>query len=325
MKKENMRYYIIACFMIMVAAPAQVGAATMQEIENQLRRLHQDVADMQQFLYRSDISDNAAFSPIPSSTQLSKTTVRIDEMQDLIQQLNGSIEEMNFVLERKTAQINKMLEDIDYRLKKLEEVTPEKIVQDEKNVLKNDTEQKKNTIENDAVSSSSAAKQDESKKQQKEAAKEQEPIDLQKSPFSTAQEDDIAVTRAQGLTAEQLYEKALQLWKQSKYQSAAQHFKAFIEEHEGHALSSNAHYWLGESYYAQKSFQQAARHFLQVYQKYGTTNKVPDSLLKLAMSLNQLEKNKEACFTLQKLGEEFPSQPDTIRQKATSLKENIHC
>ncbi|NDF11667.1 MAG: tol-pal system protein YbgF [Proteobacteria bacterium] len=117
-------------------------------------------------------------------------------------------------------------------------------------------------------------------------------------------------------TPEGEYDDAFSLLREEKYDDAIAAFEHFNEKYPDNTLVGNAHYWIGECYYAKKEYDQASVHFLKTYQKYPKGQKAPDTLLKLAMSLQQLDKKKEACTTLEKLYQDFPKMPSSVRQKA---------
>src|SRR5690606_33153259 len=102
-------------------------------------------------------------------------------------------------------------------------------------------------------------------------------------------------------------------------------FNAFLEKYPEHELSSNVYYWLGEAYYVQNKFEKASVQFARGYQTFPKGNKATDCLLKLALSLERMNKKPEACTTLQKLSREFPTLKGTARKKADELKSSLKC
>jgi len=49
-------------------------------------------------------------------------------------------------------------------------------------------------------------------------------------------------------------------------------------------LAANAQYWIGETYYAEKKWNDAIVEFQKVLKEYKGSDKVPDALLKIGMS-----------------------------------------
>ncbi len=66
---------------------------------------------------------------------------------------------------------------------------------------------------------------------------------------------------------------------------AEQGFETFLQSNPKHVLAGNAQYWLGESYYARKDYQNAMTAFAEGYKNYKTSPKGPDNLLKLGLTL----------------------------------------
>lgn len=116
------------------------------------------------------------------------------------------------------------------------------------------------------------------------------------------------------------YDYALSLMlKKQDFARAETALKAFIEKNPKDKLTGNAYYWLGETYYVRKSYQDAAFSFAEGFQKFPKNNKAPDSLLKLGMSLERLKKRKEACTAYSRLLGTFPKA--TARMKARVKRE----
>src|SRR3546814_2032630 len=69
--------------------------------------------------------------------------------------------------------------------------------------------------------------------------------------------------------------------KQRDFAGAETAWKAFVEKHPDHDLAANGLYWLGETYYVQGNYAEAARTFLKGFQRFPDSNKAPDNLFKL--------------------------------------------
>lgn len=107
--------------------------------------------------------------------------------------------------------------------------------------------------------------------------------------------------------ARQQYAYAFGQLKTRNYDQAENALRAFVDLHPDNPLAGNAMYWMGETYYVRKQFAEAARIFLDAYQRFPKGNKAPDNLYKLAKSLSQISENKSACTTYAELIKTFPS------------------
>lgn len=122
------------------------------------------------------------------------------------------------------------------------------------------------------------------------------------------------------------YDYALSLMlKQQDFVKAESALKAFIEQNPKDKLTGNAHYWLGETYYVRKSYQDAAFAFAEGFQKFPRNNKAPDSLLKLGMSLERLNKRKEACTAYSRLLGTFPKAPPRMKARVQREQRRAKC
>ena len=93
----------------------------------------------------------------------------------------------------------------------------------------------------------------------------------------------------------------------------------------GVGLSGNALYWLGETHYVRRQFEPAAVAFLEGYKNFPKGSKAADNLLKLGMSLAGLNRQKEACTTFAKLGQEFPDAPNNLKAVAENERRKLSC
>ena len=102
-------------------------------------------------------------------------------------------------------------------------------------------------------------------------------------------------------------------------------FNKILSKHPQDKLAGNAQYWLGETYYARKEFDRAAVSFAKGYQNYKESPKRADSLLKLGMSMQSLNKKDEACAAFVSLPTEFPKADKTLKNKAAEGAKKLGC
>jgi len=130
----------------------------------------------------------------------------------------------------------------------------------------------------------------------------------------------------QGTTnAPQAYDKAFSYLQQSNYTDAQTAFTDFLKTYPTHPLAANAQYWLGETYYAQTQYSTAAKTFAKAFQDHPNGQKAADALLKLAMTLDKMNKRADACLTLVELGKRFPAGPASTLRKAEEERQRMEC
>ncbi len=122
-----------------------------------------------------------------------------------------------------------------------------------------------------------------------------------------------------------LYETAYGYLLQQDYGAAEVAFSDFLQRYPRDDLSGNAQYWLGESHYVRGQYKSAAGAFLKGYQTYSKSSKAPDSLLKLAMSLDRLGQKDAACSSYTELVNRFPKAPAHVKNRAASERRRVGC
>lgn len=123
----------------------------------------------------------------------------------------------------------------------------------------------------------------------------------------------------------QLYETAYGYLLQRDYGAAEAAFDDFLKKFPQDSLAGNAQYWLGESHFVRGQYKTAASAFLKGYQSYAQSAKAPDSLLKLAMSLDRLGQKDAACSSYSELNIKFPNAPQSVKSRAQSERQRVGC
>ena len=72
------------------------------------------------------------------------------------------------------------------------------------------------------------------------------------------------------------------------------------------ALLDNAQYWIGEAYYVTRDYDRAAQAFRAVGEKFPSSRKAPDALLKLGYTQFEQKHLSDARATLSTVVERFP-------------------
>ena len=92
-------------------------------------------------------------------------------------------------------------------------------------------------------------------------------------------------------------------------------FEEFVAVYPDHKLAGNAQYWIGECYYSQKRFAEAAEEFAKVEKSYPASHKVPAALLKKGLSLAELKRMPEAQAALQRIVERHGQSEEAAKAK----------
>jgi len=125
--------------------------------------------------------------------------------------------------------------------------------------------------------------------------------------------------------ADQLYHDGYKMMMDGDYAGAERAFKTFVQRNPQHVLAGNAQYWLGESYYARRDYQNAAVAFAEGYKVYKNGQKGPDSLLKLGITLSVMGKKQEACAMFARFNQDYPRANDLQRRRIDQERQKNGC
>lgn len=151
------------------------------------------------------------------------------------------------------------------------------------------------------------------------------PVAVSQSQLKPVVAGPEAAGGADPANTKQLYETAYGHLLQQDYGAAEVAFDDFLKKYPSDPLAGNAQYWLGESFFVRGQYKQAAGAFLKGYQTYGKSAKAPDSLLKLAMSLDRLGQKDAACSSYGELSTRFPTAAPHIKSRAQSERQRLAC
>ncbi len=307
--------------------PAQLAAQDTTDLRNELNRLRNDVADLQRQLAGGrgggDYgASRPAVAAVGNETPTAQLKVQVDQMEQEVRGMTGQMEQLTFQVGQVNTRLEKLIEDVDFRLSALERGA------------------------GPAATGAAAP----SNRQPPAAGRPQS--GLQPPPGQPAIRQDIDAGISElpppavattlegsrtpppppGLAAatpkgspEEQYAAAFGLLKTGDYTAAAEGMEQFVKNNPKHELAGNAVYWLGETHYVRKDYARAATYFLDGFQKYPQSPKGPDNLLKLGMTLAALDHKAEACQALGQIKIKYSQVPEKIVQRANSERERLSC
>lgn len=228
---------------------------------------------------------------------LANMEVRIGRIETQLRELTGKVEEAEFRQSGFLKAFTKLQADIEFRFKELEE----------SGVPGKGAEKKRSPF----VTTKSPKEAEEQLKKAREVERQ----------FKARIEE----ARLPAGTPEEQYDFAQDLMRRGEYEGAEAAFSTFIAKYPEHTLAGNAQYWLGETFYVRKDYPRAAEAFLVGYQKYGSSSKGPDSLLKLGLTMAGMGQGGEACTILRELEIRYPDAPQRIKRRADAEARRLSC
>ena len=124
---------------------------------------------------------------------------------------------------------------------------------------------------------------------------------------------DLAREEAQATPED--YRRALAFVRQNEYDRAVQLLREFLRGNPSSTLVPNAHYWIGECYFALGDYSQAILQFNEVRQQYPRSDRVPPSLLKIGLAFLEMGNKREARLAFQKVVSDYPSSPEAAQAR----------
>ena len=269
---------------------------------------------------------------------IAKQSIQIAELQNEIQSLTAQIEEMIFTMQSTVNNFNTFKEDAEFRFTDLNTKAEniEKVQNNSKTQTLSVMQSEMFTANEEeldlepkslgTINMTSLPVEENSPFEVKidDDAEEQQIINTisqdnivslgeQKIPLSILPESD----------EESQYEYAINLLKQGDYETAEKAFTEFISIGDDKNYLSNSHFWLAETYYVRENYKDAAKNYLSLYQTFPNANKAPDALLKLGISLVNMQQKEQGCMTFIQLQESYPeANPSIIDRSNLELKRN---
>ncbi len=335
---------VIAVTPLLAPAPAAAQSSDVQPLVNTINRLERQLQALERTVYRGGARPAGASSGASAGSggavppaAVSQLQFKASQLEEQMRGLTGQIEEMGFKVNQISARLDRLVADVDFRLRALEDNN------DRANTVPGPTAQNLRSQSGSPAPAASSFTANPSSaparsgslgtltQSQIDAAGIKRPAagasatqQASTTPAAPAPAPAATATLPEG-SPEDRYNYARGFLMRRDYAGAEQVLRAFVETYPENALSGNAQYWLGETFYVRNDFGTAARTFADGFQRYPGSSKAPDNLLKLGMSLAALDRTEDACITLDKLASEYPKSSASIKQRAQSERTRLKC
>jgi tol-pal system protein YbgF len=127
-------------------------------------------------------------------------------------------------------------------------------------------------------------------------------------------------TSAKTPTEEELYNRAKQSFDQGQVVQARRGFEEMLQRYPTSANADNAQFWIGETFYREKSYEKAILEYQKVIEKYPKGNKVPAALLKQGHAFLALGDKINSRLIFEELIRKYP-QTSEAKTAGDKLKE----
>ena len=237
---------------------------------------------------------------------------RIDKLQMEVQNLMGRFEESKYFAQKTFGETKTLREAYQGRIEDLDK----RIAALNKNV----EEWEKKIAAQEKEKENKTAKGEEEPGEEKPSGSQTPPAKPgpTKEPVASPKTDP-QEKKSIG-SADEAYKKAYDQFSKGNIEGAKAGFKKFLEAYPKSKFTENAHYWLGESYFAEKKYEEAILEFDEVIKKYPKGNKVPDALLRQGMAFLEMKDTINAKLILKEVAKRFPKSEQANRARK-KLKE----
>ena len=281
---------------------------------DQMQIISQDLKTLESAFYKkSDIIDKSKSSNTNNLNEdvLTKHLLRLNEIEDQFRQLTNQFEEINFKMDKLSTRITKMQSDNQMRFSDLENIDPKNNINKKKAKLPGTSEPQ----DLGAIPGYSS----------KNLPEEQETNSIGTTAAVTTSEAERSESLLPNKPPKEQYEFAISFMKIGDYETAEFALKEFIDKNKDHDLAGNAQYWYGETFRIRQLYSDAATAYLDGYQNYPKSDKAPDNLLKLGITMVQLGEKEQGCTMITGIKKQYPKASKSVLQKAQYEQKKFNC
>ena len=294
---------------------AEEDDINLKAISDQMQVITNDLKTLEKAVYqKSDVvrskSSNSITSDGLNEDIMTKHLLKLNEIEDQFRELTNKFEEVNFKLDKLSTRVTKIQSDAQLRFSDLEND-------------KTDT-----TAKNQKELPGSAKPQDFGAApayQTNNLPQEQSINSVETAKTVIAEEPEPRESLLPNKPSEEQYEFAVSFMKIGDYETAEFALKEFIDKNKDHDLAGSAQYWYGETFRIRQLYSDAATAYLDGYQNYPKSNKAPDNLLKLGITMVQLGEKEQGCKMISGIKKEYPKATKSVLQKAQYEQKKFKC
>ncbi len=288
-----------------------------------LEALQQDIKTLERAVYsnsfekKNNENDEDISTNYDSEEALTRHLLKLSEIESQFRDLTNKFEEINFKLDKLSNRLTKLQSDNQLRFEQVEK-TMGNVVSSEAANLSNQEKILPGSSEPQDLGSISYKDMTTSSNTQQTQS-----VD---STSAVVLEDVESIEKLlPDISPEEQYEFATSFLKVGDYNTAERALKEFVQTNSNHKLAGNAQYWFAETFRIRQLYVDAASAYLEGYQKYPQSEKAPDNLLKLGVSLVQIGEKEQGCMMITSLEKEYPDATQSILQKAKYEEKKFEC
>jgi tol-pal system protein YbgF len=289
----RMKMWFILSIGVLVVGCASVRDARI--LDREIDILHSRINALQ----KENKSLESKMSALSAENQKLRTDLlfRVENVQSEVRTLSTGLEEYKDYVKRPSKEIGRVKEDIDGRLRVLEEGRK--------------TLEEKNKAQEERIRGmEDRIKGMETKVRQAEPEKS--------GPAKEVPPEGKGAPAGMG----NMYKVAYETFQKGDVEGARKKFEAFLKQYPNTELSGHAQFWIGETYYQKKDFEKAILEYEKAITKYPEGSKVPAALFKQGLAFLELGDKANARNLFKRVIERYPrsEQADMAKKQLEAVK-----
>ena len=281
-------------------------------ILDQIQIINQDLKTLEKAVYKSSEVTSSGSSNNLNEDILTKHLLKLNTIEDQFRDLTNRFEEINFKLDKLSSRVSKIQSDTQLRFSDLESTGIKS--------NSNNNETKVKLPGTDKAQDLGAAPA----YSVTNLPEEQQTQSIE-SAATVITEEAEKTSLLPNKKPEAQYDFAVSFMKIGDYETAEFALKEFIDKNKDHDLAGNAQYWYGETFRIRQLYSDAATAYLDGYQNYPKSQKAPDNLLKLGITMVQLGEKDQGCSMITGIKKEYPKASKSVLQKAKYEEKKFKC
>jgi tol-pal system protein YbgF len=287
----------------------------IKAISDQIQVITKDIKTLEKAVYqKSDVVSLKSSSSVSSDGLnediMTKHLLKLNEIESQFRELTNKFEEVNFKLDKLSTRVTKIQSDTQLRFSDLETgaITS--------------TEEKQTPLPGSTKPQDFGAAP---AYQTSNLPQKQSINSIESAKTVIAEVPEPRESLLPDKPAKEQYEFAVSFMKIGDYETAEFALKEFIDKNKDHDLAGSAQYWYGETFRIRQLYSDAATAYLDGYQNYPKSNKAPDNLLKLGITMVQLGEKDQGCKMISGIEKEYPKANKSVLQKAQYEQKKFKC
>tara|TARA_Y100000590_G_scaffold76703_1_gene84901 strand:- start:3749 stop:4747 length:999 start_codon:yes stop_codon:yes gene_type:complete len=294
-----------------------------------LEALQQDLKTLERAVYSQSFekensnNEEGTFTDNNYEEALTRHLLKLSEIENQFRDLTNKFEEINFKLDKLSNRLTKIQSDNQLRFEQVEKTMG--------NVVSNGVaslQTNEDNSDSEKILPGTSEPQDLgsiSYKDMTTSSTTQQTQSIDSTSTVVLENVESNEKLLPDTSVEEQYEFATSFLKNGDYNTAERALKEFVQINPNHELAGNAQYWFAETFRIRQLYVDAASAYLEGYQKYPESEKAPDNLLKLGVSLVQIGEKDQGCMMITSLEKEYPKASQSILQKAKYEEKKFEC